>query len=114
FASDVPGGGAAMNTVTFTAAPALAIPANFPTLPGFCTVTFRVKVLGTSIDSTPDKIEQLVGYGVASCDNGVLVSGGFQTSAITTPLTHFSCYQVPRGGIPTQTVSVVDRFGATT
>ena len=115
FTSNVPGGGSGINKVVFTATSPLDIPANVPTLPGFCSVTFRVKVLASSIDSTPDKIEELVGYDIAACDNGVLLSGGFQTADISTPAPlHFSCYQVPRGGIPAQMVSLVDRFGSTT
>ncbi len=116
FTSNVPGGGAAMNQVIFTASPDLDIPAMVPTLPGFCSVRFRVKVLGSSIDSTPDKIEQLVGYNIATCDNGVLLSGGFQTSAISTPPPlHFNCYEIARGKLaPVTGVTVEDRFGSAT
>jgi hypothetical protein len=36
--------------------------------------------------------EQVIGYDIASCDNGVLLSGGFQTGDIpvASPVTHFS------------------------
>ena len=104
------------NRVMFTASPALVIPANQPTLPGFCSITFRVRVLGSSVDVTPGKIEQLVGYDVAACDNGVLLSGGFQTSAIETPVApHFSCYEIVRSDIPDiPGIVLEDRFGTTT
>lgn len=73
------------NEVIFTATPLLDIPAGNATPPGFCDVEFDVKVLATSIDATPGVIEQLVAYNIAECDNGVLVSGGFQTSDIPVP-----------------------------
>ena len=101
------------NQVVFTATPSLVIPAGNSVPPGFCSIEFDVKVLSPSIDGD-GVIEQVAGYDVAACDNGVLVSGGFQTSSITTPPPlHFSCYQVPRGGIPDQKVNLVDRFGST-
>src|SRR5262249_14645859 len=88
FTSNVgPAPGSAINHVILTASPPLDIPHDVPTLPGFCSVTFRVKVLAPSMDSTPDAIEELVGYDIAKCDNGVLVSGGFQTSALDVPTT---------------------------
>jgi hypothetical protein len=117
WSSNVVGGGSAINKLVFTASPALEIPANTPTLPGFCKIQFDVKVLGTSIDKkTPNEIEELIGYDVAACDNGVLLSGGFQTGSITTPPPlHFSCYEVPRGNMPDVTgISLIDRFGSTT
>ena len=56
-----------------------------------------------------------MGYDIGNCDNGVLLSGGFQTSSITTPSPlHFSCYEVPRGNMPDVSVSLIDRFGSTT
>jgi hypothetical protein len=85
FGSNVPGGGSAPNVISFTATPALDIPADQPTLPGFCSVSFKVKVLAPSSDGTPEAIEELAGYDIAACDNGVLLSGGFQTSAIGVP-----------------------------
>jgi hypothetical protein len=101
------------NQVVFTATPALEIPAGVATPPGFCSIEFDVKVLSPDTDGD-GAIEQLVGYDVAECDNGVLVSGGFQTSdIITPPPLHFSCYQIPRGGITAQKVNLVDRFGST-
>jgi hypothetical protein len=104
------------NEVVFTATPPLVIPANQPTLPGFCSVTFRVRVLGASTDVTPGRLEQLVGYDVGSCDNGVLLSGGFQSSAIETPVEpHFNCYEIVRSNIPDiPGVVLEDRFGTTT
>jgi hypothetical protein len=113
--SNVPGGGSATNQVIFTANPPLDIPAGIPTLPGFCHIRFKVKIIGSSIDNTPNTIQELIGYDVAACDNGVLLSGGFQTADIgTPPPLHFSCYEVPRGGIAPQSVTLVDRFGSTT
>ncbi len=103
------------NVVEFTATPPLDIPPNQPTLPGFCGLRFRVRVLGASIDGS-GKIEQLIGYGIGQCDNGVLLSGGFQTSAIETPPPlHFSCYQIVQGNIPDIAgITLEDRFGTTT
>lgn len=114
--SNVAGGSSGINQLIFTASPHLDIPANTPTLPGFCFVRFDVKVLGLSTDKTPNETEELVGYDVAQCDNGVLLSGSFQTSSITTPSPlHFSCYEVPRGNMPDVTgLSLIDRFGSTT
>jgi hypothetical protein len=116
FTSNVPAGGSAMNQVIFTASTPIDIPANVPPQPGFCTITWRVKVLGTSIDHTPGVIEQLVGYDIAQCDNGVLLSGGFQTGDIgTPPPLHFSCYEIARGKIaPIAGVTLEDRFGSST
>jgi hypothetical protein len=104
------------NEVIFSATPALDIPANVPTLPGFCSLEFDVRVLGPSIDGS-GKIEQLVGYDIAACDNGVLVSGGFQTAAIETPPPlHFDCYEVTTNrNIPDVLgITLQDRFGSTT
>ncbi len=75
------------NEVIFVFAGAgLDIPANQSTLPGFCSVEFDVQVLAASLDGTA-VIEQLVGYDIADCDNGVLVSGGFQTADLPVPTT---------------------------
>ena len=114
--TNVPGGGSAVNQIIFTASPQLEIPPNVSTPPGLCSVDFKVKVLGVSTDKTPNEIEELVGYDIGNCDNGVLLSGGFQTSSITTPSPlHFSCYEVPRGNMPDVTgLSLIDRFGSTT
>src|SRR5262249_30894441 len=54
---------------------------------------------------------------VAECDNGVLLSGGFQTGAVpvASPVTHFDCYEVTQGGLkPKIPVTVADRFGSYT
>lgn len=114
--TNVPGGGSAVNQIIFTASPQLEIPPNISTPPGLCSIDFKVKVLGVSTDKTPNEIEELVGYDIGNCDNGVLLSGGFQTSSITTPSPlHFSCYEVPRGNMPDVTgLSLIDRFGSTT
>jgi len=103
------------NKVVFTANPPLDIPPNVSTLPGFCTVQFRVRVLAASIDGVPG-IQQVAGYDVGACDNGVLLSGGFQSSQIDTPPPlHFSCYEIVQGNIPDITgVTLEDRFGTTT
>jgi hypothetical protein len=102
------------NEVIFSfAGSGLDIPANVPTLPGLCAVEFDVRVLAPSIDGS-GKIEQLAGYDVAACDNGVLVSGGFQTSAIETPPPlHFDCYEIRGGGLPQPkpVVTLHDVFG---
>jgi len=105
--------GANPNEVVFTATPLLDIPAGKATPPGLCSLEFDVKILAQDTDGD-GVIEQVVGYNIAQCDNGVLVSGGFQTSDITTPPAHLSCYETPRGGIPPQTVTLADRFGTTT
>jgi len=85
------------NQVTFTANPPLVIPKDQPTLPGFCSIEFTLQVLqGFSDDSTPGDIEEVVGYKIANCDNGVLVSAGSQTSDIQVsppPPEDFSCYE---------------------
>ncbi len=91
----------------------LDIPADTPTLPGLCSVELDVRVLAPSVDGS-GKIEQLVGYDVAACDNGVLVSGGFQTAAIETPPPlHFDCYQMRGANLPQPkpVVTLQDVFG---
>ncbi len=105
------------NVVVFEANPPLVIPANQDTLPGFCSISFDMRKLEeSSADGTPEDIEQLVGYEVAACDNGVLLSGGFQTSSIVMcqPFEDFQCYQTPRNNTtkPNQIVSVADQFGS--
>jgi hypothetical protein len=94
------------NVVTFNADKEIDIPAGFSTLPGFCSVRFTLRVLeGFSNDVTsPNLLEEAVSYGLAAanatrCDNGVLVSGGSQTSAIpvtTAPPEDFTCYQTKK------------------
>ncbi len=104
------------NEIFFNAAPAVDIPAGSATLPGTCQLEFDVRVLQPSIDGS-GKIEELLGYDIAACDNGVLVSGGFQTGAIETPPPlHFDCYEVTNNGnIPDILgISLVDRFGSVT
>ncbi len=103
------------NKVVFTANPPLDIPPNVPTLPGFCSVTFRVRVLAASIDGVPG-IQQVAGYDIGACDNGVLLSGGFQSSQIDTPPPlHFDCYEIVRANIPDIAgLTLEDRFGTTT
>jgi len=102
------------NKVIIEATPPLEIPANVATLPGFCTITLRLRVLGPDIDGS-GAIEELTGYDVGHCDNGILLSGGFQTSSITTPPPlHFDCYEMINGGIKPTTVTLQDRFGTTT
>ena len=104
------------NQVIFNfAGTGLDIPANTPTLPGLCSVEFDVRVLAADTDGS-GKIEQLVGYDIATCDNGVLVSGGFQTSAIETPVEarHFDCYQMRQANLrqPKPVVTIQDVFGS--
>src|SRR5262245_36928186 len=79
------------NQVVFVPTPALVMPANQAVPPGFCNIEFNVKVLGPSTDGTPTQIEEVVGYlgnaigqpsPDAACDNGLLVSGGFQTASL--------------------------------
>src|SRR5262245_2496215 len=108
-----PGGGTNPNLVVFTATPTLDIPANSAVLPGFCSITFKVRLLALSPEGTV--IPELVGYQSALCDNGILDSGGFQTADITTAR-GFGCYQVPRLKIPAPQpiVKLQDRFGTTT
>ncbi len=104
------------NVIVFTATPSLVIPANQDTLPGFCSVTFSMTKNEESADPTPNDIEQLVGYEIAQCDNGVLLSGSFQTSSVTRceDFVDFQCYQIPRNNTtkPNELVSVTDQFGS--
>src|SRR5262249_32516829 len=79
WSSNVSGGGSAINQITCRAPPAPDIRAGSTTPPGAGDLEFDVKVIGPDTDGD-GKIEQLVGYDIAKCDNGVLVSGGFQTS----------------------------------
>src|SRR5262249_49319186 len=73
------------NEVVFTPNTAIVIPANSAVPPGFCNVEFDVQVVNApSIDMTPNFIEEVGGYKNtdAMCDNGVLASGGSQSSDI--------------------------------
>jgi hypothetical protein len=106
-------GGLGNNEVTFTADMPVVMPANQPTLPGFCAVRFRLRALqGFSSDLiTPNDIEETVKYNIALCDNGVLVSGGTQTSSIPVmpPMgTPFIAYQIKRQGIAIPTGGTID------
>jgi hypothetical protein len=112
--------GAAPNEVIFTATPPLDIPAAQATPPGFCEVEFDVKVLTQDPDND-GKIEQLVGYSSALCDNGVLDSGGFQTADLLLAppqASDFQCYELDKPRIPpplpVSGVSLVDALGGGT
>src|SRR5262249_15602042 len=81
-------------------------------------------------------INGLLSFGVngmgATCNNGLLVSGGFQTISIavatttttttttttstttTTLALHFGCYEIPSGGIPRESVTLAYALGAGT
>jgi hypothetical protein len=112
--SDNPGGGAAPSHITFTFAPIVSVPTGSSIPPGFCSFSFTETILAQSTNST-GVIEQVIGYDVAACDNGVLLSGGFQTGSVpvASPLGHFACYEIVRGGLKVKTpVSLVDRFGS--
>jgi hypothetical protein len=112
------------NVRTFTANPLTADPGlvigalSGVTPPGLCSVFFTLKVNALSADViTPKELEEVVGYEIAECDNGVLLSGGFQTSSIPVeviPPVNFDCYQVTQGRAPTTLVELEDRFTHTT
>src|SRR5262249_10349725 len=73
----------APNEVVFTPNATIIIPANQPV--GYCQLEFDVKVLARSNqDATPNVIEEVGGYlnTEAMCNNGVLASGGSQSSGI--------------------------------
>jgi len=112
-----PGGGATPSHVVFTFTPMLSIPHDTPIPPDFCDFFFSETILAQSTNAT-GLIEQVIGYDIAECDNGVLLSGGFQTGSIpvAAPVTHFSCYEVTQGGLKPkiQLASLVDRFGSYT
>src|SRR5262249_33167556 len=79
------GTSAAPNEVVLTPDTPIVIPKNSSVPPGFCSVEFDVKVINApSIDMTPNFIEEAGGYKNtdAMCDNGVLASGGSQSSDI--------------------------------
>jgi hypothetical protein len=110
FTSNVPAGGSATNGIVFTPDTAIVIPANQAVPPGFCIVEFDVKVLAApSVDLTPNFIEEVGGYTAldAACNNGVLASGGQQSSAIPlcpscpgTQCTTNACNQVTGQCVP--------------
>jgi hypothetical protein len=116
FTPTIGGPGLTDNVVTFTANPPLVIPKEQATLPGFCSVEFTVQVLeGFSSDTaTPGDIEEVVGYGIAQCDNGVLVSSGSQTSSIRvrTPTNDFNCYEIKKAPHLSGTITVASPFVA--
>lgn len=108
-----PGGGATPSHLVFTFTPNLSIPHDTPIPPDFCDFFFSETILAQSTNAT-GVIEQVIGYDVAECDNGVLLSGGFQTGSVpvASPVTHFSCFEVTKGALkPKIPVTVVDRFG---
>src|SRR5262245_25697722 len=73
----------APNEVVFTPNVPIVIPANQAV--GYCVLEFNVKVLARSDqDVTPNVIEEVGGYlnTDAQCNNGVLASGGSQSSGI--------------------------------
>jgi len=112
------------NQVVFTAIPPLVIPADKATLPGYCSVTFTVKKLEDEIDPVtmaPEDIEQVIGYHQAACDNGVLISGGFQTSSIAPCVqpVDFACIEINKNISAAfkehaKGVDLVDVFGHST
>ena len=110
--SNNPGGGLVPNEIEFDSSPVLPVPPHEVNPPGLCEITFDV-----TLASIPPaaQVGQILGYKIAFCDNG-LTSGGFQTAAgqLAAPLQHYDCYQTPRGGIPLQPVTLVDRFGTMT
>jgi hypothetical protein len=111
-----PVGGATPSHVVFTFTPELSIPHDTPIPPDACDFFFTETILAQSTNPT-GLIEQVIGYDVAECDNGVLLSGGFQTGdvPVASPVTHFDCYQVTQGGLKPQIpVTLVDRFGSYT
>lgn len=68
WSTNVPGGGAAVNNLIFTAAPLVTLPPS-----STCKVNFEVEVLEKSTDTTPETIEALA-HSVAACDNGLVSS----------------------------------------
>jgi hypothetical protein len=77
--------GTAPNEVVFTPNTPIVIPANSSVPPGFCNIEFDIRVMAQpSVDATPTFIEEVGGYRNtdAMCNNGVLASGGSQSSAI--------------------------------
>ena len=114
--SNNPGGGTNPNVLEFTPSVTFGVPAGQLALPGFCSMTFDVKVVGLSPEGTI--IPELVEYDQLFCDSGLgvpLDSVAFHTGALTTPR-DFTCYQLPRLKIPAPQpiVKLQDRFGTTT
>ena len=112
--SNNPGGGATPSHVVFTFNPLISIPHDTPIPPDFCNFSFTETILAQTSNST-GVIEQVIGYDLARCDNGVLLSGGFQTGSVpvASAVTHFSCFQVTHGNLsPKIPVTLVDRFGS--
>jgi hypothetical protein len=93
--------------VTAVATPPVVMPANtFP----FCEVSFNEKTLAPSTNPA-GFIEQVASFDQAKCDSGLLDAGGFQTGEVLVEQpANFDCYQVPRGKILPQAVTVVDQF----
>jgi hypothetical protein len=102
------------NRNAFTAS--LTIPANKGIPPGFCSFQFDITV------TEAGTFDGVVSFGTsltpgAMCNNGLLVSGGFQTLALTVlpQVADYSCFQVTGGGLkPKIPVTVVDQFGTYT
>ena len=141
--SDCPGSFTASpsaNETTFTPGATLQIAADQITPPGFCSLEFNVLVLPGTAGTT---IDGLLSFGAngsgATCNNGLLVAGGFQTISIavatttttttttstttttttsttttTTLALHFGCYEIPRGNIPVESLTLAYRFGSVT
>jgi hypothetical protein len=112
FTSSNPGGGTSPSHLIFTPSATIVIPHDTPIPPGACTFSFQVQVLAPSSNVT-GVIEQVISYDKAQCDNGVLLSGGFQTGAIPViPPNKFACYEVTKGMLkPPINVNVDDVFG---
>ena len=111
-----PAGGVNPNVLVFTPSLTLDVLANQLALPGFCSMTFQVQVVGLSPEGTI--IPELVEYDQAFCDSGIgvrLDSVGFHTGALTTAR-QFGCYEVVRAKIPAPQpkVTLKDRFGSST
>jgi len=87
------------NRVDFVASPTnLVMPPLQPDPPGVCNMTFRIKILNQNPPppAAPQPIDESVGYTVAICNNGNLVSSGAQSSSVTPSCTtspDFNCYQ---------------------
>jgi len=113
--SNNPAGGVNPNVLEFKPSVTFGVDAAKLALPGFCSMTFDVKIVALSPEGTI--IPELVEYPKLSCDSGVgvkLDSVGFHTGALTTAR-QFGCYQTPRVKIPAPqpTVKLQDRFGTT-
>ena len=114
--SNNPGGGVTPNVLEFTPSVTFGVLADILALPGFCSMTFDVKVVGLSPEGSI--IPELVEYDQLFCDSGVgvhLDSVAFHTGALTTAR-QFGCYEVVRSKIPAPQpkVTLQDRFGNST